>query len=85
MLLYSFTERKIALEHLLHHVDCMDDTLCNGVFRFVSGAVGLMRVLLPLIRGYVLKLVRLFLEKFVYFLLVFDNPLGDDLPMLNDL
>jgi len=42
-----------------------------------------MRVLLSLIRGDVLELVGLFFEKLVHFLLIFDDPLGDDLPVLD--
>lgn len=34
--LNGFSERKVTLENLLHHIDCMNDALCDCVFGLVD-------------------------------------------------
>lgn len=35
LLLNGFSQRQVALQHLLHHVHCVDNSLCNGIFGFI--------------------------------------------------
>jgi hypothetical protein len=61
----------------------MDDPLGDGILRFIRRAVRLMRVLLALVGGDVFELVCFLLEKLINFLLIFDDSLRNNLPMLD--
>ena len=39
--LNGFSQRQVALKNFFHHINCMDDTLCNGVFRLINSTMGL--------------------------------------------
>mmetsp|Transcript_32840 Transcript_32840/g.50173 ORF Transcript_32840/g.50173 Transcript_32840/m.50173 type:complete len:207 (-) Transcript_32840:1186-1806(-) len=80
----GLSEREVTLEHLLHHVDGVHYALGDRVFRLVSRAVRLERVLLPLVASDVLELVSLLFEELVNFLLVLHDALRDYLPPFND-
>ena len=82
LLLYGRSERQVSLEYFFHHIQSVHDSLCNCIFGFVGGTVGLARILLFLVAGYVFQLICLFLKEFVHFLLIFHDPAGYDLPVL---
>ena len=77
-------ERQITLKYFFHHVYGVNDSLCDGIFRFICSTMRLVRILLPLITCDIFKLISLLLKEFVYLFLILNNSLGDDLPVLNN-
>lgn len=71
------------MKNLLHHVNSMDNSLSDSIFRLIGCAMWLVGILLPLVARDVLQLVSLLFKKLVNFLLVLYDSLGDDLPVLN--
>ena len=69
------------MKNLLHHVDCMDDTLCDSILGLIGSRMWLVWVLLPLVRGDILELISFLLEELIYFLLVFNDSFSDYLSM----
>ena len=74
LLLDVLPQTQVALQHFLHHVHCVDDTLRDRVLGLVHSAWESGRTT----GRDVLQGLRFFTEKFLYVVFVFDDTLRDD-------
>lgn len=75
-------EWQVTLKYFFHHIDRVNDSLGDGVFRFICCTMWLMRILLPLVTCDIFQLVSLLLKEFVHFFLILNNSLRNNLPVL---
>jgi hypothetical protein len=82
LLLDGSSELEVTLQHLLHHVERVNDSFCDRILGLVGSTVRLQWILLLLVACNALELVCLLLEELVYLLLVLDDSLRDYLSVL---
>ena len=77
LLLNSLSQTEIALEHLFHHVHCVNNAFSNGILGLVNGRWQFRGVMLY---SDVLKGFRFLFEELLDVIFVLDDSLGDYLP-----
>ena len=74
LLLDVLPETEVALQHLLHHVDRVNDALGDRIFRFIDCA----RQVSSRACGDILESFTLLSEELLYVILILDDSFGDD-------
>ena len=74
LLLDVLPETEVALQHLLHHVDRVNDALGDRIFGFIDCA----RQVSSRTRGDILESFTLLSEELLYIILILDDSFGDD-------
>lgn len=84
LLLDGLTEGQVGLKDLLHHIHSVNDSLSDGIFRFIDRAMregGLVVLDSDVVKG-----VALLFEELLNIILILDDTLGNDqLPLFTTL